>query len=62
MPDAYPRLSDSASLCTAHECPNCGVAEHVTVERVVVATTVVTLCHCRTCGHSWHPQIESEIA
>lgn len=48
-------LSDS-TLCVDHECPECGAREHVTVERVVIGESVVTRCHCRVCGHSWHPE------
>jgi transcription elongation factor Elf1 len=53
-------LRESKSLCTAHQCPNCGLADHVTVERVVSGDVALTLCHCRICGHSWHPQIEPD--
>ena len=53
--DVTDLLSDS-TICLDHECPNCGVREHVTVERVVVGAHVVTHCHCRACGYSWHPE------
>jgi transcription elongation factor Elf1 len=43
------------SVCTSHHCPSCGVDEHVTVERVVEGAVTITRCHCRACGHSWHP-------
>jgi len=53
-------LRESKSRCTAHLCPNCGLPDHVTAERVLVGDLSLTLCHCRMCGHSWHPQIEAE--
>jgi DNA-directed RNA polymerase subunit M/transcription elongation factor TFIIS len=36
-------------------CPKCGTDHHVTVEQVLRGETMVTWCHCRACGHSWHP-------
>jgi transcription elongation factor Elf1 len=56
-------LSEHAkSLCTAHQCPWCGTRKQVTAERVIEGNVAVTLCHCRACGHSWHPQVEDEIS
>jgi DNA-directed RNA polymerase subunit M/transcription elongation factor TFIIS len=46
------------SACSDHECPNCGVRDHVTAERVLTGDVTMTVCHCRKCGHSWHPQID----
>ncbi|RPI53577.1 MAG: hypothetical protein EHM55_13415 [Acidobacteria bacterium] len=43
--------------CVAHTCPNCGADHHVTVEQVLRGDSIVTLCHCRACGHSWHPVV-----
>jgi transcription elongation factor Elf1 len=60
MADAPTLLDESRSLCTDHQCPNCGLVNHVTAERVLVGDISVTLCHCRMCEHSWHPGIESE--
>ena len=54
-------LRESNSLCTDHDCPNCGVREHVTAERVLIGEVTLTVCHCRMCGHSWHPQIEPDV-
>ena len=51
-------LLSTNPTCAAHQCPSCGVVEHVTTERVIVGPTAVILCHCRACGHSWHPQTE----
>jgi hypothetical protein len=31
-------------------------------ERVIEGDVTVTRCHCRACGHSWHPQVEDEFA
>jgi transcription elongation factor Elf1 len=59
-PDAQPLLSESRSLCTDYQCPNCGAPDHVTAERVLIGHETLTLCHCRICGHSWHPQIEAD--
>jgi transcription elongation factor Elf1 len=53
-------LSDAKPLCTDHQCPQCGRLDHVTVERVVVGNATLTLCHCRLCGHSWHPRLEPD--
>jgi len=59
----YQRLSEQAkSLCSAHQCPSCGRREQVTAERVIEGRTAITRCHCRACGHSWHPQVEDEIS
>jgi DNA-directed RNA polymerase subunit M/transcription elongation factor TFIIS len=59
MPDSQPRtLSEHAkSTCVAHLCPQCGLADHVTVEQVLSAGECITLCHCRACGYSWHPVV-----
>jgi DNA-directed RNA polymerase subunit M/transcription elongation factor TFIIS len=46
-------------VCAAHLCPQCGVDHHVTVEQVLRGDTLVTWCHCRACGHSWHPIIHN---
>ena len=35
--------------------------DHVTAECVLIGEVRVTVCHCRVCGHSWHPQIDSEV-
>jgi DNA-directed RNA polymerase subunit M/transcription elongation factor TFIIS len=43
--------------CVAHMCPNCGTEHHITVEQVLSGDKTVTLCHCRACGHSWHPVV-----
>jgi len=48
-------LSDS-TVCVDHACPRCGEREHLTVERVIIGKQIVTRCHCRVCGHSWHPE------
>ena len=50
------------SACTSHDCPSCGVDEHVTVERVIEGDVVITRCHCRACGHSWHPDGDTAAA
>ena len=34
---------------------------HVTTERVLTGELSMTLCHCRSCGHSWNPHIEPEV-
>jgi uncharacterized Zn finger protein len=60
MPELQGLLSESKSLCVAHQCPNCGTQEQVTAERVVEGNVTVTRCHCRACGHSWHPQVDPE--
>jgi len=51
-------LDESKSLCRDHDCPSCGEPDHVTAERVLIGNETLTLCHCRLCGHSWHPRIE----
>ena len=43
------------TLCDAHQCPKCGTRDHVMVERQIEAGQVITRCHCRVCGFSWHP-------
>jgi ribosomal protein L37AE/L43A len=60
--ESFEPLSVQAkSLCVAHQCPSCGTHEQVTVERVIEGLTSVTRCHCRACGHSWHPQLDDEV-
>ena len=59
MSDADTLLTRSKLLCTDHDCPKCGVREHVTAERVLIGEVTTTVCHCRVCGHSWHPQVET---
>jgi len=49
-------LLSKSTVCVDHVCPACGAREHVTVERIVVGERVMTWCHCRVCGHSWHPE------
>jgi hypothetical protein len=60
MTNADTLLRESKSLCTDHDCPNCGIHDHVTAERVLIGEVSLTVCHCRMCGHSWHPQIDSD--
>ena len=48
--------------CVAHMCPKCGTDHHVTIEQVLRGDTSVTWCHCRACGHSWHPVIHEQQA
>jgi hypothetical protein len=60
MADVPTLLGESRSLCTDHHCPNCGLPDHVTAERVLVGNVSVTHCHCRMCEHSWHPQVDPE--
>ena len=60
MADVSTLPGESRSLCTDHHCPNCGVPDHVTTERVFVGTLSLTLCHCRMCGHSWHPHVDTD--
>jgi DNA-directed RNA polymerase subunit M/transcription elongation factor TFIIS len=48
-------LHDAKVTCTAHRCPKCGTEDHVSVEQVLTGASSVTWCHCRACGHSWHP-------
>jgi hypothetical protein len=54
-------LEQERSHCVAHHCPACGIAEHVTAERIIEGTRSVTRCHCRACGHSWHAQEDTEV-
>jgi transcription elongation factor Elf1 len=61
MSDADTLLRKSKSLCTDHDCPNCGTRDHVTAERVLIGEVTTTVCHCRTCGHSWNPQIKPDV-
>jgi transcription elongation factor Elf1 len=53
-------LRKSKSLCTDHDCPECGTRDHVTAECVLIGDLTITVCHCRVCGHSWHPQVEAD--
>jgi hypothetical protein len=45
------------TLCDAHQCPRCATRDHITIERHIEGTVVVTQCHCRLCGFSWHPTV-----
>ena len=58
MPEFQPLADETKSMCVAHHCPQCGTPEHVTAERVIIGDLTVTQCHCRACGHSWHPVID----
>jgi transcription elongation factor Elf1 len=58
MRDVDTLLRKSKALCTDHDCPNCGLREVVTAECVLIGEVTMTVCHCRACGHSWHPEIE----
>jgi uncharacterized Zn finger protein len=60
MPETDTLLSESNSLCSDSVCPNCGAEDSVTAELVLVGNAAVTLCHCRLCGHSWHPRLETD--
>ena len=60
MSDTHTLLGESKSLCSDYVCPNCRVPEHVTAERVLIGNVTLTVCHCRACGHSWHPHIDPE--
>jgi hypothetical protein len=60
MAERQTLLGESKTLCSDHQCPQCGFPDHVTAERVLAGEATLTVCHCRLCGHSWHPQIESE--
>jgi DNA-directed RNA polymerase subunit M/transcription elongation factor TFIIS len=44
--------------CVAHLCPQCGTDHHVSVEQELRGDKTVTWCHCRACGHSWHPVVQ----
>ena len=61
MPEFQPLSRESESLCDSILCPECGVVAFVTAERVIEGNQSITRCHCRACGHSWHPQVEPEI-
>jgi DNA-directed RNA polymerase subunit M/transcription elongation factor TFIIS len=50
-----PSPRQAKETCVAHQCPKCGTDHHVSVEQVLRGDTMVTWCHCRACGHSWHP-------
>lgn len=60
MPDTHSLLTEAKSHCTDHHCPKCGLPDHVTAELVLVGDAAVTVCHCRVCGHSWHPHVVSD--
>ena len=60
MADTHTLLGQSNALCTDHECPRCGLREHVTAERVLFGDATLTVCHCRVCGHSWHPRVDAD--
>jgi len=59
MPNEEPQgpmsLTQAKASCVAHLCPQCGTDHQVSVEQVVTGGTMVVRCHCRACGHSWHP-------
>lgn len=58
--ESFGRLSprEAKETCVAHLCPNCGSDHHITVEQVLSGDKTITLCHCRKCGHSWHPVVK----
>lgn len=60
MTNAETLLRKSKSLCKDHDCPQCGTRDHVTAECVLVGHLTVFVCHCRVCGHSWHPQVVAD--
>ena len=60
MPEFQTLSTESKSLCVSHSCPDCGTHEQVTAERVIEGNVAITRCHCRACGHSWHPQIDPD--
>jgi transcription elongation factor Elf1 len=60
MANFHTLLDESKSLCQDHDCPRCGQSDHVTAERVLIGNATLTLCHCRLCGHSWHPHVEAD--
>ena len=60
MSETRTLLGESKSLRTDLECPQCGLPDHVTAERVLIGHMTLTLCHCRFCGHSWHPQVDAD--
>ena len=59
MPTEEPLQSvtpiQAKSTCVAHQCPKCYITHHVSVEQVLTGDITVIWCHCRACGHSWHP-------
>ena len=59
MAESETLLSESNSLCSDYACPNCGAPDSMTAELVLIGNEAVTLCHCRLCGHSWHPRLET---
>ena len=60
MSDVETLLRKSKSLCQDHDCPECGTSDHVTAEVRLIGNITMTVCHCRVCGHSWHPHVEAE--
>jgi hypothetical protein len=60
MSELQALLTESKSLCVAHQCPECGAREQVTAERFFEGDIAITRCHCRACGHSWHPHVDPE--
>jgi len=54
-------LRKSKALCADHDCPNCGIPDHITAERVLIGDLTLTVCHCRACGHSWHPEVDTDV-
>ena len=38
-----------------------GADHHVSVEQVLRGDTLVIWCHCRACGHSWHPVAQETL-
>lgn len=61
MPEFQPLSTESKSLCDSMLCPACGVPARITAERVIEAGRSVTRCHCRACGHSWHPVVDPDL-
>jgi formate dehydrogenase maturation protein FdhE len=58
LPTTPITMSDHAkATCTAHLCPKCGVPDHVSVEQELLGKESIIRCHCRLCGHSWHPVV-----
>ncbi len=61
-PSSQLSLQKIKDACVAHMCPKCETDHHVTIEQVIRGDTSVTWCHCRACGHSWHPVIHEQRA
>jgi len=55
--EVHPSTNVTKSACVAHICPNCGTDHQVSVEQILQGGNIVTRCHCRACGHSWHPVV-----